>query len=200
MIYLSRMAAYAAVISVSVDGTAAQVSAPQAGEAAVAGVVRLPALTPVEFEFAGALNSKTSKIDDMFPIRLTAPIVIDGVIAVPAGATGEGQVVHAAKAAGAGKAGELIVTVRYLEHRGVRIPLRRFRMGGLGIGTDRRDGALGVSMVIPFSGFLMRGGEKTIEAGARANAVIASDVDIPTPAEAVPAAQPPSSEASTGGE
>lgn len=189
VIYLSRMAAYAAVISVSIGGAAAQVSAPQAGEAAVAGIVRLPALTPVEFEFAGALNSKTSKIDDMFPIRLTAPIVIDGVIAVPAGTTGEGQVVHAAKAGGAGKAGELIVTVRYLEHRGVRIPLRRFRMGGLGIGTDRRDGALGVSMVIPFSGFLMRGGEKTIEAGARANAIIATDIEIPTAPEAAPAGE-----------
>lgn len=196
MQYLSRVAACAAVLFVSVGDAAAQ--APQAGQA-VAGVVRLPALTPVEFEFAGALSSKTSKIDDMFPIRLTAPILIDGAIAVPAGATGQGQIVHAAKAGGGGKAGELIVTVRYLEHRGVRIPLRRFRMGGLGTGADRGEDALGVSMVIPFSGFLMRGGEKTIEAGARANAIIAADIEIPTAPEAAPTGETPS-QGSMGGE
>lgn len=201
MKYLSRMAACAVVLSTSVGCAIAQVPAPQTSEAAAAvGAVRVPAMTPVEFEFARALSSKTSKIDEMFPLRLAVPIVINGVIAVPAGASGEGQIVHAAKAGGAGKAGELIVTVRYLEHRGVRIPLRRFRMGGLGIGADRREGALGVSMVIPFSGFLMRGGEKTIDAGALANAVVATDVEIPPLPETPPAAQSPSTEASTGGE
>lgn len=195
------MAVCTAILSASIHCAAAQESAPQVdGVATTAGAVRLPAMTPVEFEFASALSSKTSRIDEMFPLRLTAPILVDGRTVVPAGATGEGQVVHAAKAGGAGKAGELIVTVRYIEHRGVRIPLRRLRMGGLGIGTDRRESALGVSMVIPFSGFLMRGGEKTIDAGAHANAVTASDVLIPPPADASPASRPSSSGASTGGE
>jgi hypothetical protein len=140
--------------------------------------LRISINTPIVFEFVATLDSKKSKIDEMFPIRLLRPILVDGQIAVPEGAMGMGQVVHAAKAGFAGKAGELIVTVRYLEHRGGRIPLRRFRMGEPETGEDRRDTAFGVGLAVPFGGFLVRGGEKTILAGTRGNAIVSADTEI----------------------
>ncbi|NJS13490.1 MAG: hypothetical protein HC788_01425 [Sphingopyxis sp.] len=89
----------------------------------------LPAFTMVEIEILTPLNSKTSRMGEMFPIRLAEPIIIDGTILVPAGATGEGEIIHAAKARAAGKAGEMILAARYIEHRGIRIALRSFKFG-----------------------------------------------------------------------
>ncbi|MDF7776908.1 hypothetical protein P1X14_16745 [Sphingomonas sp. AOB5] len=164
-------------------GASAAEAAPSlAAQVAAAPVaIRLPMNTSVRFEFVTELNSKTSKIDEMFPIRLITPIVIDGRIVVPAGAMGEGQVVHAAKAGWGGKAGELTVTVRYVEHQGVRIPLRRLRMGEPAIGDDRTQEAFAVTSVIPLAGFVMNGGEKTIVPGTRAHAIISADTDLPAP-------------------
>ncbi|WP_448661276.1 hypothetical protein ACG3SL_11570 [Sphingomonas sp. CJ20] len=143
-------------------------------------ISRLAAGTAVEFAFVDALSSKTSKIDDWFAVRLTKPVSIGDTLVLPVGTPGKGQVVHAAKAGGGGKAGELIVTVRYLDVAGQRVPLRRFRMGSLDIGADRRDEALGVGLVVPFGGFLVRGGEKTIAAGALGNAIVAGAAPAPS--------------------
>ena len=176
----AALAAFVAVLPLS---SVAQIAAagPTEGVAVVPAPVSIVAGTPVEIEFPALLSSKTAKIDDMFQIRLTAPILVEGKVVVPVGTLGAGQIVHAAKAGGGGKAGELIVTVRWLDHLGTRIPLRRLRMGGLDRGADRREGAFGVSMAVPFAGFLVRGGEKTIEPGALANAIVAADVAV-TPA------------------
>ena len=96
--------------------------------------LRIPINTPIVFEFVTTLDSKKSNIDETFPIRLLRPILIDGGVAVAEGTMGAGQVVHAAKAGFGGRAGELIVAVRYLDHRGVRI-----RRGG---GLAELDAAL----------------------------------------------------------
>ncbi|MDT8757150.1 hypothetical protein MZO42_00430 [Sphingomonas psychrotolerans] len=175
-------AVLAAFVAVSPLSAAAQVTAVAPAESAIASApVSIAAGTPVEIEFTTPLSSKTAKIDDMFRIRLTSPIVLNDKVVVPVGTLGTGQIVHAAKAGGGGKAGELIVTVRWLDHLGTRIPLRRLRMGGLDRGADRREGAFGVSMAVPFAGFFVRGGEKTIEPGTLANAIVAADVAV-TPA------------------
>jgi hypothetical protein len=157
--------------------------------AAPGAVVHLPMNTMVVIEFTTPLTSRTSKNDDMFPIRLVRPIMVGGAVVVPEGATGQGQVIQAAKSGWGGKAGELVVTVRYLDFAGVRIPLRRFRMGEPATGEDRRDAAFATSMVVPLAGFFMNGGEKTILAGTRANAIVSANTDIPAGAP-VPAAAP----------
>ncbi|MEO0063543.1 MAG: hypothetical protein RLZZ08_2103, partial [Pseudomonadota bacterium] len=69
----------------------------------------IPALTPVSVEILADLGSNTSVSGARFPIRLAAPLVVDGVAVVPAGATGEGEVVHAKKSSGMGAAGELVL-------------------------------------------------------------------------------------------
>lgn len=142
-------------------------------------------MTPIEFEFLTEISSKTAKIDAMFPIRLTKPIIVNGEVVVPEGAMGEGQVVHAAKSGWGGKAGELIVTVRYLDVSGVHVPLRRFRAGGLQVGADRKDEAFAVGIAVSsLLVFAINGGEVVIAPGTRANAIIAVDTDVPAPVSA----------------
>lgn len=159
----------------------AAVEAPAAAEPQTASV-RLPVNMLVVFEFITPLSSKTARADEMFPIRLIQPIVVNGRVVAPRGTMGEGQVIQAAKSGWGGKAGELVVTARYLDVGGVRVPLRRFRMGEPDTGKDRRDSAFVASMAVPLAGFFMNGGEKTVREGTVANAIIAADTDIPLPA------------------
>ena len=132
--------------------------------------ITLPAFTPVDIEILTPLNSKISKMGDFFDIRLAKPIIFDGKIVVPAGAVGKGEVIHAAKARAAGKAGELILAARYIEDRGQKIQLRSFKFGET-TGTSNRDGALiaGVVIAAPII-LLISGGNVDVPAGTRAQA------------------------------
>jgi hypothetical protein len=142
----------------------------------------MPANLPVDLEIVDSLSSKTSKIGDFFPLRLAESLSIDGRIVVAAGAMGQGQIVHAKRAGMAGRAGELIITARYIDCAGVHLPLRGFHFGLSGHSHD--SAALAASMAIPFAGLLVGGGQATVPAGTRANARLATYVDIP--ASAIP--------------
>lgn len=164
----------------SIDGTAPQAGA---GCVAVAG-------TPVDIEMLDPIGSATSTRGMSFRIALAAPLVVDGIELLPAGAAGQGEVVHADRSRGGGKPGELLLAARYLEHDAGRIPLRGMKMGGHG--EDRIQAALATSFAIgPFAHFI-RGREIEIPAGTRAHARLSADATLPcapTATQAVPAAK-----------
>lgn len=126
------------------------------------------------------IGSKISQTGQMFPIRLAQPVVVDGVEILPAGITGEGQVVHAKKGGMAGSAGELVLAARYLDHAGRRIDLRSFKFieeGDeiLSHGKDNVGLANATNAVIGPLGFLIGGGNTTIEPGTLATAKTRND-------------------------
>lgn len=149
------------------------------------GFARIPANTPVNFEIVDALSSKTSKVDQMFAIRLLDPVTVDGKVVLPAGIVGEGQVVHAAKATGLGKAGELILAARYMQCGDSKIGLRGLKLGGTG--QDKTGTLMAATIavgVIATPLMFMKGGETIIPAKAFAHARLSKPVDIqmsPTP-------------------
>lgn len=148
---------------------------PQAADNAII----LPAMMTVELEIVEALNSKTSQTGQMFDIRLNAPITMDGRIVVPAGTMGRGEVIHAAKARAAGKAGELIVNARYLDFQGIRLPLRTMKYGKGATGKSNVDEAAAVGLVVATPLILfITGGQVDIPAGMPAVAKLADDVRI----------------------
>jgi hypothetical protein len=145
----------------------------------------IAAMTEVEIEVAERMTSKISRQGQKFAIRLAEPIVVDGRIVVPAGTPGVGEVVHSAKAGGAGRGGELILAARYLELDGQRIPLRSFRYGRRQ-GKDKsgavNTGNMVAAAVLPAAslvGFLVKGGEVDIPAGTRANAKVSATTSLP---------------------
>jgi hypothetical protein len=143
----------------------------------------LPELTVVQIEILEPLNSKTSKIGDFFAIRLSDPIITDGKIIVPAGVTGKGEVIHAAKARAAGKAGELILTARYLDFNDTKIPLRSFKYGAsTGKNNASEAFAVGVGVAAPLVLFVS-GGNVDIPAGTRAHAKTAVEITMKTTGE-----------------
>lgn len=130
----------------------------------------------VELELAETVSSKTHQRGDPVAIRLAEPIRTETGVLVPAGVTGRGEVISAAKAGMLGKAGELLLAARYLEYNGQKIPLRTFRLGASG--QNNAAAVLALGMVVPVS-FLIKGGDIEIPAGARANAKLAADLDLP---------------------
>ncbi|HEU0306444.1 MAG TPA: hypothetical protein VFR30_05700 [Lysobacter sp.] len=139
----------------------------------------VPAGSTLELEIAQALNSAVQKRGDRFAITLHAPLVHKGVVVIPAGTAGMGEVVHADKSRGGGKPGELLIAARYLELDGAQIPLRGLKFGGQGQDTSKV--ALGVAMAIgPFAHFI-RGKEIEIPAGTLVTAKLAQDFPVSAP-------------------
>jgi hypothetical protein len=140
------------------------------------GTIVLPALSTVELEIAEPLNSKASKIGQFFAIKLATPILLDGQELVPAGAMGQGEVIHAAKARAMGKAGELILAARYIEHDGKRIALRSFQFGLAGTGKNNSHEALAAGTIVATPLVLIiTGGNVDVPVGTKAHAKTASD-------------------------
>lgn len=143
-------------------------------------IVTVPAGHQILISVEGQVGSKISGARDFFPIRLAQPVVIDGVEVLPAGIEGEGQVVHAAKGGFAGAAGELILAARYLMHGDRRIELRSFKFIEEGDevsfrGTDNTDITIATVATIGPLGFLISGGNTTIEPGTVATAKFRND-------------------------
>lgn len=138
--------------------------------------------TVVALEIEQALTSKTNKDGDHFTIHLAEPISRNGVILVPAGTPGVGEVIHSRHAGWDGKPGELIIMARYLDFNGVHLPLGHLRFGVSG--HDNSNVAFWTDVTIGI-GFLIAGGEVQVPVGARVSARIATDVQLPpAPADA----------------
>jgi hypothetical protein len=154
--------------------------APQVSPTSVAPeVLRMPAGTVVEVELVDPLSSSTNRLADRFTIRLSQAIAKDGVEIVPAGATGQGEVIDAARAGMGGKQGKLIISARYLDLNGRRVRIRGMTL--MASGKSRVDLATGM-LLVPYVGLaagFVQGGEIEIPAGARATVKLAEDVDLP---------------------
>lgn len=162
-------------------------AAPEAAPAAAAEIL-LPKGTPIVIAVDAQVGSKISVAGQMFPIRLAQPLVLDGTTLLPAGITGEGQVVHAKKAGMAGSAGELILAARYLDYAGRRIELRSFKFIEEGDeiltrGQNNVDLAAATNAAIGPLGFFIGGGNTTIEPGTLATAKTKNDESFAVAAE-----------------
>ena len=150
----------------------------------------------------------------MFPIRLSAPIMLDGREVVAAGAKGMGEVVHAKRSGAAGAGGELVLAARYLEVEGRRLKLRSLRAAPQGKNLTGAAGAASIGMGV--FAFLIKGGQSVLPWGTKAEAKTAEafavmsapliapepDTGAPTqpPEEPVPVDQPADPQPSNTGE
>lgn len=137
---------------------------------------RIASGTPLTLELLETLDSSLLKRGDRFRIRLAEALAMDGYTLIASGTEGIGEVVHAERSRGGGKAGELLIAARHLDHQGVKVPLRGLKMGGAG--KDKTATALALSFATgPFALFL-QGDEIVIPAGSLAEAKVAHDIDV----------------------
>lgn len=168
---------------------------PASDEVAPDGLL-LPKTTPLIIAIDKELGSKISVTGETFPIRLVQPVLVDGVEVLPAGITGQGEVVHAKKAGLAGAAGELVLAARYLDLGERRIALRSFRFMEAGeISLGKGQDNTGVSNVTTALagplGFFIGGGNTNVPPGTIANAKTRNDELFARPAaQAAATAEP----------
>ena len=120
--------------------------------ATAASLVTVPGLTPVLVRIEDEISCKTSKPGDHFRITVAEDVRVGDAVVIPAGATGDGEVIHAAKPGAGGKAGELIVAARWVQVGGTQVRLRSFALGA--VGTDKSVDSLAASFIVgPFALF-----------------------------------------------
>jgi hypothetical protein len=139
--------------------------------------VTVPALTPVAVRLEEPISSNKNKPGDRYRITVSEDVRVNGALVIPAGSEGEGEVVHAAKSGGGGKAGELILAARFVRVGDLQIRLRSFALGAAG--ADHTAGALTTSMFIgPFAMFV-HGGVITVPPGTLGVAKTALESKLP---------------------
>lgn len=166
-------------------------SLPAADGAAIAApateALRVPANSIVVLELVEGISSQSSLRGDKVKFRLAEPIVVEGRVLVPAGAPVVGEIVHAQKSSGGGRAGELIVAARYVDAPQAQIKLR----ASLGkAGKDGSSAALAASLVAgPFAMFV-HGRESFLPAGTRVSAKTAIDISLSESTPQLPSPMP----------
>lgn len=145
----------------------------------------IPALTPVLISLDAAMSSKTARTGESFSFTLAEPLMLDGVVAIPAGTKGVGEIVHA-KGTGVGVGGELVLAARYLDHGGKHVRLRSMKFGV--VGKDRQDLAFAVGVTAGLPALFIRGKQIEVPQGALAGAKLAEDFYFDAPAASTPAA------------
>ena len=132
---------------------------------------------PVVVELTNEVSSRTVKPGDTFALVLALPLIADGKVLAPAGATGGGEVVDSAHAGLMGNPGKLVLAARYIDYGGVRIPLRAFKLGGGG--ANNLGVAFGVALVVsPVLSAIIPGSDIVYAPGTRAVAKVAADLTL----------------------
>lgn len=137
-------------------------------------VITIPARTPLRFTLETSVSSKTSLPGEQFQLKVAEDLIIDGIVAIPSGTEATGEVIHAQKSSVFGKAGELLLTIRFVDLHGQKIRMRLFQALQ---GRDDSRKALAVT-IIPGVGLFapfIRGGEIEIPKNTLFQALVASD-------------------------
>ncbi len=141
-------------------------------------VVIIPAKTPVHFTLDNAVSSKTSMPGEQFQLKVAEDLMINGMVAIPAGTPATGEIIHAQKSSVFGKAGELLLVIRYIDFHGVKIKMRLFQPYQ---GKDATRAAMGSSFFIGAFAAFIRGGEIELPEKTFVQALVAVDTAVKLP-------------------
>jgi hypothetical protein len=155
----------------------------------------VPANTLLELEAVDLVSSATNHPGDLFALRLSEPLLWGTTELLPAGTPVQGQVVHAARSRGGGKAGELLLAARYAQTSQGRIKLRS-NFGASG--KDHTKGALAASLVVGVFAMAIHGSEQVVSPGTSLSARLAEPVTFQCGALAAPPVTPPTPAATQG--
>ena len=150
------------------DVPAQPAAAPTARPTEASACCRVDADSIVDLETMEPISSRDRKHGDLFGLRLHTSLLRDGVVVIPAGTIGVGEIVHADRARGGGKPGELILAARYLQVGDRHVRLHALKLGATG--KDNSGTALAVSMAIGVFAQFIHGGEVEVPAGTLAQA------------------------------
>ncbi|ALJ11865.1 hypothetical protein [Sphingopyxis macrogoltabida] len=159
--------------SIAID--AGQVAPEPAAMAAVPPLI-LRRDTPIHFMVVSEVTTKTHLAGHRFKLRVDKPVVIDGVVVIPVGATAWGEVLTVKKSGNVGKAGSLEAKLLYVESGALQIPISGANAAkGAGGGGET---ALGVLALGPL-GLFAKGNNAKIKAGELMTGFVEQDTELP---------------------
>lgn len=135
--------------------------------------------TPIHFMVVSEVTTKTHQAGHRFKLRVDKPVSVDGVMIIPIGATGWGEVLEAEKSGNAGKSGKLSAKLLYVDIGGVQVPISGSNdaKGASGSG----EMALGILALGPL-GLFAKGNNAKIKAGELMTGFVEQDTALPRPA------------------
>jgi len=173
----------AAVVWAAAFGMAQAADPAPAAQPPVPAVGHAPVDTVVRIELAESLSSSVNFKGNTFAIRLVEPIVGDGGVLVPAGTPGVGEVISSGHAEMGGKAGKLVLAVRYLDFNGRHIPLHglKLAMGGNDNSSIRSTTTImsGMAPAIAVVGAMTAGEDVSFALGTTAQAKLGEALTLP---------------------
>jgi hypothetical protein len=150
-------------------------SEPVAAVATTQGVLRMG--TEIALTFASAVDSQTARVGDKVPLKLAAPILLDGHPLSPDQATAQGTVIHVDHTAHAGQPGVLTVRVDLLHANGVTVPLHAVETL-MGSNHYARTAGFAVIPLVGVASLLQHGEQAVIPVGMPIVASVAADTQL----------------------
>lgn len=154
----------------------------------------LPMGTPIVVTMEDTLTSKDSKVGDRFRVTVAADVIDRGIVVIPKGTTGFGEVTFSTDKGGFGRAGILGIALRTLELNGKTYDLDgRYREEG----KDNGAATGAVMFAAGILGGVVKGKNSTIPKGRELKAHTGEDITYspPAPAAEASAIPAPSNEA-----
>ena len=138
----------------------------------------IPENTILTVELVRDISSKHIKTGMPVPLILKENLIVNDIVAAPAGSEVYGVVTKATKSGFFGRSGKLEFQINYLNAvNGVHIPLQYITKKESG--SD--GGAVAVALLAsPVGGFLMKGKNVTYKAGTLFDARVTADTDLET--------------------
>lgn len=135
----------------------------------------IPLKTPIRFTLDTAISTKTAVTGNQFQLKVAEDLVINGGVVIPAGTPATGEIIHAQKASVFGKAGELLLAIRYIDLNGQKIRMRSFQPYQ---GKDVTRAAMGASFAIGMFAAFIHGGEIEMPANTPVQALVAAETSV----------------------
>lgn len=144
---------------------------PRAAEAAIL----VPAGTLLDLVTTNAVSSKKSVKGDLLYLKVTSPLVVDGIVAIPADAVVVGQLSQADQRGAFGKKGKLEVQLLYAELSGGTVRISgALEARGKG-GADDAAATAAAFLLLPF---VATGRSAEIPAGSQVSGRLDRDLRI----------------------
>lgn len=182
-------AAYAQVELVA-DSPPANPAAVEAPQIEPAPLKPLPAGTPVIVALDSELSTQTSLLGDSFSVTVTNDVMQDGIIVIPKGTRGRGEVTFVTKKGAFGKPGIIGIALRDMELNGRQVLLDgRFREEG----ANNNGAAAATMFAVGIVAGLVKGKTGVIPAGRELKGRTGEDIGITPslPSSALPSANLP---------
>ncbi|PNS08450.1 hypothetical protein Lysil_0079 [Lysobacter silvestris] len=108
-------------------------------------------------------------------MHVSEDVMLDGRIVIPSGTPASGEVIDSQSGGAGGAPGKLSVSARSIQLGERVIALRSRLSAGNGVGKDRSNVSMAVSLAVGVFGLFVNGGSVTIPAGTPMSAKLAQD-------------------------